>query len=192
VSGRHQPEAGADSEHIHQYTIEDEGIRLCECGLVDPEGPQPMLELPRPDINVVRGYLRQQGIPEEQIESEASKVVMADSLGRAIHAAKKVGGPWGPPCSRPKPGLQWSSDPADHHSYCQFYRERAGCTCVEGRKPGKDDFEPVPYGYDGGEFECECEAMALHLVQLMTADAAVANTIKASRIIVPGVGTQLQ
>jgi len=160
MSGRHQPEAGADSEHIHQYTVEHEGFRICECGHLDPEGPQPMLELPRPDLNVVRSYLRQQGVPENLIESEANKVVMADSLGRAIHAARGTD-PWPPECA----------------AYAR-----------EAVDPPATWVEPVPYGHDN----CGCEAMGLHLVQLMAAQAAMDNTKAAARIIVPGTGRRLQ
>lgn len=119
----------------------------------------PLVEFPFPNRDMVRAFLRDAGIPLDQIEAEASKVIMADALGRAIHAAKRIGGPWPAACVRP---IQWD------------------------RRPEKDeDFEQVPYNYDSGEFECECEAMALHLVELMTAQAAVEGVKAASRIIMP-------
>lgn len=59
----------------------------------------------------------------------------AEHIGRAIHAAKRIGGPWGPPCTG-------------------FDREQA-------------EFVPVYYGYDSGEFECECPQMGAHLLEIM-------------------------
>jgi hypothetical protein len=51
------------------------------------------------------------------------KDIERDRLGRAIHAAKVIGGPWGPPC-----GVEYDT---------------------------------------GTNFECECSAMAAHLINLM-------------------------
>ena len=150
MSGRHQPVAGADSEHIHQFTVEHEGVRICECGLVDPESPAPMMELPRPNLDLVRQYLRDNGIPPDQIDAEASKVVMADALGRAIHAARGTN-PWPLKCA------------------IYTYREEP---------------RPVPYGY-GDNGECSCEAMALELVSLMTAQAVTEGVKQSSRLVMP-------
>lgn len=138
----HQPENGADS------TVE-----------ADPRPP--MVDLPRANRSIILQHLRQVMAPatsEQELATEASKVEMADALGRAIHAAKLVGGPWGAPCSRP---IRWDQEP-------------------ESDK----DMEPVPYGYDSGEFECECEQMALHLVQLMTAQAVMEGVVESSKIVV--------
>lgn len=64
-----------------------------------------------------------------------------DTLGRAIHAAKRVGGPWGSPCVRWTGSTYPTNDP-------QYWEE-------------------VEYDYNSGEFECECSAMAAHLINLM-------------------------
>jgi len=67
------------------------------------------------------------------------------AVGKALHRAKTIGGPWGAPCSRVK-------------------------SSVVGMPTSKDDFEPVEYGFDdgSGEFQCECPQMAKHLVELIT------------------------
>jgi hypothetical protein len=66
-------------------------------------------------------------------------VPSVESLGRAIHAAKRVGGPWGPACG-----------------YVEYPTQA---------------FIRVKYNTDPtGEFACECESMAKHLVELMEAN----------------------
>lgn len=66
-----------------------------------------------------------------------------DRLGRAIHAAKRVGGPWGPPCGRPKAGREASHYP--------------------------EDWVVIEYDDQSeGDFACECSSMAGHLMELMT------------------------
>ena len=142
----HRPENGADSEPVEP---------------VEPVEP-PMQELPRANRSMVLTFLREAmpNASQQELEHEASKVEMADALGRAIHAAKRVGGPWPAPCARVRPGVS---------------KARALLT--------GEDFEQVPYGYDSGEQECECEAMALHLVELMTAQASVEGVKQSSRIV---------
>ncbi len=72
-------------------------------------------------------------------------MIHIDDLGRAIHAAKRVGGPWGPACSH----------------------------CVQDEDDPKflgiiGEFLPVEYDEDDcGLFDCECKAMAGHLIELI-------------------------
>lgn len=80
---------------------------------------------------------------------ERRRAEQVDKIGRAIHAAKRVGGPWGPACMKVKDRV-----------------------IKEFRIPlGNDDFEPVEYDYNSGEYECECASMASHLVELMEREA---------------------
>lgn len=79
--------------------------------------------------------------PEEWLAAEVAKVEMAEALGRALHRAREIGGPWGAPCSR---------------------------AVMDG---DVQRMEPVSYGYDGGFYECECPQMGAHLVDLMEQDA---------------------
>lgn len=70
------------------------------------------------------------------------RVISPDSLGQAIHAAKRVGGPWGPPCGRPKPG---STNPYQ-----------------------LQDWITIEYNDNSeGDYACECQSMAVHLIQLL-------------------------
>lgn len=72
-----------------------------------------------------------------------SEMVSVDELGRAIHIAKHVGGPWGPPCGYPLGGT---------------------------REEDFKDAEWVEVGYDDNsqdEFACDCRSMAHHLIEIM-------------------------
>lgn len=65
-----------------------------------------------------------------------------DELGRAIHAAKRVGGPWGPACKSWQP--------------------------VFPDKPYVKAMLQIEYDDNSsGEYDCECKSMALHLIELM-------------------------
>lgn len=123
-----------------------------------------MVDLPVANRSMIEQYVRQHmpNATPQQIASQVSEVVMADSLGRAIHKAKTIGGPWGAPCARP---IQWDREPTSD-----------------------EDMEPVPYSYDSGEHECECEAMALHLVELMKAQAALSGVVQNHIIVAAGNG----
>lgn len=81
----------------------------------------------------------------EPAESARIQPYQVDIIGRAIHAAKTIGGPWGPPCAV---ATGWNADT---------------------RMPVL--FRPVEYGYDSGEFECECRSMAAHLLELMESES---------------------
>lgn len=146
MCSQHRPENGADSEDV-----------------ADPRPP--MVDLPRANPSMVEQYVRHNmpNATKQEVASQVSEVLMADALGRAIHQAKIIGGPWPGACVRP---IRWDVEPTKD-----------------------EDFEKVPYGYDSGEFECECESMALHLVELMKAQQAMADT-KMNHIIVaqPGNG----
>lgn len=129
-----RPEEGADSQPIEE----------------DP----PLVELPRAHRSMVEQYVREAmppGTPESTIQSEVASVMLADALGRALHEAKRVGGPWPGPC-------------------------------VRQRTDG--EVEQVPYGW-GNEYECECEAMALHLIELMKSQQVMAEV--SGRIAIAGV-----
>ena len=144
MCSRHQPTEGADSEEV------------------DPRPP--LIDLPVANRSMVEEYVRN-AMPNaspQQIASQVSEVVMADSLGRAIHQAKRIGGPWPAPCARPK---QWNREPKSD-----------------------EDMEEVPYGYDSGEQECICESMALHLVELMKSQAALNDIIQNHTIVAPAAG----
>lgn len=153
MCSRHRPEEGADSEPVEQ----------------------PMTELPRANRDMVTRYVREHLGPaatEQQVLTEVNKVVMADALGRAIHAAKRIGGPWGPACSRIKPSVE---------------AELLAEPDIDKRRlVTNDDFEQVPYGYEGIEFDCLCESMALHLVELMQVESVI-DTVKSGegRIVLP-------
>jgi hypothetical protein len=70
-------------------------------------------------------------------------MVDVDVLGRAIHAAKRVGGPWGPACSA------W-----------QVHPDFPGSKVMV--------LSPIEYDTDpNGEYDCECKSMAAHLIELM-------------------------
>jgi hypothetical protein len=139
MCSRHQPENGADSAPVEQ----------------------PMEELPRPNRQVILHYLKDAlpGATDQELQTEASKVEMADALGRAIHAVRRIGGLWPAPC----------------------VRERR---TTEGEVTDVT-YEQVPYGW-GDQQECLCEQMALHLVELMHA-GSIMETVKSGegRIVLP-------
>ncbi len=163
----HRPENGADSEDGYVPEEEEHTTAWDAAQRAEGDPRPPLVEFPHPNANMVRAYLKDAGTPPEQIEVETNKAIMADALGRAIHAAKRTGGPWGSACVRPK----WSSA---HIEAAQ-----------RGERLTEADFEQVPYNYDGGEFECECEAMALHLVSLMTEQKEANARTAAQQIVLP-------
>ncbi len=64
---------------------------------------------------------------------------IVDRLGMAIHEAKRIGGPWGPACGRPK--------------------------VVAG--DSTNEWVLVEYDDVGWDLDCLCRAMAVHLLALM-------------------------
>ena len=68
--------------------------------------------------------------------------INSDVIGRAIHEAKKVGGPWGPPCGYPKPGKEDSYRLAD---WVQI----------------EYDTDPM------GTYDCLCRSMAVQVSELI-------------------------
>lgn len=67
-------------------------------------------------------------------------IVDVDDLGKAIHLAKRVGGPWGPPCGYPKDPLQLTSK----------------------------DWTLIDYDDNSkGEYDCLCKSMSQHLLELI-------------------------
>ncbi len=78
-----------------------------------------------------------------------------DRVGRAIHKAKTVGGPWGPPCGYPRARGRTEALPG--HFNAQDY----------------DDAEWVTVQYDDNsmdEFACDCGSMAIHLLEILGND----------------------
>lgn len=67
-------------------------------------------------------------------------MVDVNTLGRAIHAAKRVGGPWGPACMVIYPA--WGGFP------------EVGVRIEYDTDPN-------------GEYDCLCKSMAAHLIELM-------------------------
>ena len=66
--------------------------------------------------------------------------MIVDTLGRAIHKAKRVGGPWGPACGRPITVMVMGVE--------------------------EPEWETVEYDDNSTEeFACECKAMAQHLLE---------------------------
>lgn len=147
MSGRHQPTNGADSP---------DGLASLNGGGDDP----PMEELPRANEKMVRQWVmvhRKPDWTEADVRSQVSQVLMADALGRAIHASRG-------------PGLMIDMP-----------------KCTRVNKAG--EVENVPYGYDdlaGAGYMCDCEAMALYLVEVMKQQQAEADSQPTTRIIVKG------
>ena len=146
MCSRHRPEAGADSEDVEQ-----------------PE--QGLAELPRPTPQMVEDTLKQmfQQITPQELASRTAETLMADSLGRALHAQRG-------------PGLIVDMG-----------------KCV--RLNSEDQIEEVPYGYDDQQedgYACDCEDMAIALIETMKAQQAMAD-VKGQHIIVasslPGEGS---
>lgn len=125
MGGRHQPENGADS----------------------PDGLK-MTDLPRPDVATVIQHLAAMGVPKDQWAHEANKVLLADSLGRAIHVARR--------------------------DVNAVLNELNSCF----RITDDEQVQRLPYGYgpDKDGFECNCESIATDLVARMTAQAVVDQT----------------
>jgi len=73
------------------------------------------------------------------------KTYDVDTLGRAIHEAHKVGGPWGPPCVREVISV----------GLFGFW------TLVQ-----------CDYDYNSGMYECLCKSMASHLIEIMEKENA--------------------
>lgn len=120
----------------------------------------PMVELPRADRAMVMEYTRaaMPGATEQEVLSEVARVEMADALGRAIHASRGVG------------------------EVINIQQ------CVRVRSDGAP--EPVPYGYEDKErgFACDCEDIALHLVEQMKAQAAMHDVKSHHLIVAPSAG----
>lgn len=122
MGGRHQPEAGADSPAANGS---------------DP----PLVELPRVDEDTVRQYVmlhREAGWTEADVRSQIAEVLMADALGRAIHASRGPG----------------------------YMIDMPKCTRVN--KAGEVENVPYGYDdLKGAGYICDCEDIGLFLVAKM-------------------------
>jgi hypothetical protein len=143
MSGRHQPEEGADSPRAN---AEQNG------GGEDP----PMVELPRASRDMVEAYVRQHmpNATVQEVASQVSETLMADGLGRAYHASRWPGG------------------------IIDTTR------CMRVTKAGQT--EDIPYGYDDERpdgYACDCEKVAIHLIEVMKAQQTKHDLLASSRIV---------
>lgn len=130
MSGRHQPEEGADSPR---------GLADMNGGGMDP----PMVELPPAEREVVTAHVRSILGPtasDQDVATWASEVMMADTLGRAIH------------------NLRGEGQPLDMPRCVRINRDNQ----IEAIPYGYDDERPDGYA-------CSCEQVALALVENMKA-----------------------
>lgn len=141
-----RPAEGADSEDVEGY---DSGGAT-----VDP----PLTELPRANRSMVEQYVREAmpGASEKEVASQVSEVLMADALGRAIHAQRGPG------------------------SALDMNR------CVRVNSSDMIEPVPYSYDDSDGGYVCDCEQIALQLVATMKAQQTMADTVAASQIVVPG------
>jgi hypothetical protein len=173
MCSRHRPEEGADSETYsttgdpdRPHLEHDEPDFVAEA--TTPEeyregadqngggGDPPMQELPRATRDVVEAYVRQHmpNASPQEIASQVSETMMADGLGRAYHASRWPGG------------------------IIDTTR------CVRVNKAGA--VEPIPYGYDDERpdgYACDCENIAIHLIEVMKAQQAKHDMLASSRIV---------
>lgn len=107
-------------------------------------------------------------------------MVSLDELGRAIHAARRVGGPWGPPCGYPtyEPkgltctdcGHLWEEHNSTLVPYGCSVVDWSSIDCVNGFQGLRPEKRWVTVDYDDNSqdgFACECESMAHHLIEIM-------------------------